>query len=666
MTEPVFQDADTPVSRLLSQVGTKGWHACADEVETVQAGRAVAGENWAPQLAPYEEWKPKAGSWRDTDAHDGDLFAVGSLRMGATDEVRERMVAIGLENARKQAEREARERADREAREAAEAASAPDAPEYSEVFAVKDGPDGFVLAKADLRRYAKRTGRDRDLVVVLPSQVGGVPVVRIDAAAFSRLYVRGVGVRLLVVPDTVRAVDSEAFSYLAAEEIAIGAGCTRLGMQNVKLSSLRPAIAARRYTVSPGNPAYRSAGGSVFSKDGRDLCFLAPPYGRRVAVPAGVRRIGPGAFATWDGEPEVVECSAELERVVPRVWEDALWLCSPASAAFDLLKKRNVRLASHDVVGCAGCWYDFDERGAVLVAGPPAPPTPSQAFARAVAAKGRGSGAGAASRTAAATPSAGPTTAPAAPAALVVPGSVDGRPVVRVAARALETSPETVVLPEGLREVGVGNACRGCRHLSLPGTLRMIGADSFCSRNLEGVTSVPASVASIGEGCFEYGLCRLEHVGAVVHVSANRLLNCFIERGEEEVAALSGTDPRDYVPFDFARYDQILCQGANLPDRVGALVHRIAVPFRLSKEARAAIVAQLKGEAQAAMEYVAREGDAAIVERLYDAGFIDADTFDAQIELLRRANRTDCVMLLMERHRAAAGKRASVKSRFAL
>ena len=35
--------------------------------------------------------------------------------------------------------------------------------------------------------------------------------------------------------------------------------------------------------------------------------------------------------------------------------------------------------------------------------------------------------------------------------------------------------------------------------------------------------------------------------------------------------------------------------------------------------------------------------------------------------MLRRCNRTDCVMLLMERHRAKnAGKQKSVKSRFAL
>ena len=105
----------------------------------------------------------------------------------------------------------------------------------------------------------------------------------------------------------------------------------------------------------------------------------------------------------------------------------------------------------------------------------------------------------------------------------------------------------------------------------------------------------------------------------------------------------------------------------NLPDRIGALVHRIANPFGLADDVRASIVSQMLANSREVMEYVAREGDSETVAKLMDAGFINDGNFDEQIEMLRRCNRTDCVMLLMERHRAKnAGKQKSVKSRFAL
>ena len=171
---------------------------------------------------------------------------------------------------------------------------------------------------------------------------------------------------------------------------------------------------------------------------------------------------------------------------------------------------------------------------------------------------------------------------------------------------------------------------------------------------------------SIGEGCFEYGIVRLEHTGTIVHISANQLLNCFVERTDDEMAALEGAGPAERVPFDFERYDRMLCEGRSLPDRLGALVHRIASPAGLAEKKRGNLVAQLRAEADAAMEYVAREGDSETVARLVDVGFIDDATFDRQIELLRRANRTDCVMLLMERRHGSAPQQASVKSRFSL
>ena len=90
--------------------------------------------------------------------------------------------------------------------------------------------------------------------------------------------------------------------------------------------------------------------------------------------------------------------------------------------------------------------------------------------------------------------------------------------------------------------------------------LEAIGAHCFWSRKLDGPVVVPASVRSVGEGCFEYAVCRLARVGAVVHVSANQLSSCWL------------ADAADGVPFDFARYDEMLRQGESLPDGLGALL----------------------------------------------------------------------------------------------
>ena len=109
-----------------------------------------------------------------------------------------------------------------------------------------------------------------------------------------------------------------------------------------------------------------------------------------------------------------------------------------------------------------------------------------------------------------------------------------------------------------------------------------------------------------------------------------------------------------------------------MPDHLGALLHRVAAPFRLAPEMRDRIVDALRERAAEAVQYVAREGDIAMVRALADAGFLnDVELFDRQIERLRASNRTDCVLFLMnwqhdrqEAARAATPKRA--RDRFAL
>ena len=87
---------------------------------------------------------------------------------------------------------------------------------------------------------------------------------------------------------------------------------------------------------------------------------------------------------------------------------------------------------------------------------------------------------------------------------LALPREVGGAPLAYVAERALITAPATLVIPDTVREVRDGNACKGTRKLILPEGLRVIGAHCFCSRTLVGPVLIPASVISIGEGSFEY------------------------------------------------------------------------------------------------------------------------------------------------------------------
>lgn len=646
----VFHQVETSIEHLIEQAIKNPPALDARDVEVVRAAQAQEGEVWSPQLLPYESWAAREGGGdAETGGTDGDLLVVGALGMGISDAEREELLA--------QAAR----------RVAAEAAAASATRERMEgdlrgAVEVRQDVDGYALVGFDLHRFAEAVGSDDGLVVALPASVDDVPVVRIAAEAFARRLVQGVGVRLLVVPDTVERIAANAFLALSAGHIHLGRGVRVLGEQPCDLAGVSPRLKRRAFSVDAGNGRFQARDGNLFADGGETLLFLASPYPARVELPAGVQRVGAAAFAAGCESPDVVSCGSELTHVGSKAWDDAVWLCPKDAPAHRSLVRRGVRIAGPHAVERDGCWYDFDDAGAYLVAGPPAPTSVSRRFASAAAVRAavlRGQSEQAEA------PSPGEIAADAAGAAasgagagelLALPRAVEGRPLVRIGVRALPYAPASLVVPDTVRVVERDNACRGTRRLVLPEGLERIGAHSFCSRILEGPVPIPASVRSIGEGCFEYAVCRLEHAGTVVHVSADQLLTCFLD------------DPADGVPFDYERYDELLRAGKNLPDRQGALLHRLATPFRLSDETRALLVARLREQEREAQERVAREGDRAMVEALVNAGFIDERTFDRQIELLRACNRTDCVLYLMEWHREQGGaaKPASTRDRFAL
>ncbi|WP_080799373.1 leucine-rich repeat domain-containing protein [Arabiibacter massiliensis] len=645
----VFHDVSTDLDTLVEQLSKNPPSLDARDVEVVRAARAVDGEVWSPQLLPYESWAAHTAE-ADAGGTDGDLLVVGSLGMGISDEEREELLAQAAQRAAAEAAE-----ADAGGRKRMEGG-------LRGAIEVREDVDGYALVGFDLRRFAEAAGCDDGLAVAVPAAVDGVPVVRIAAEAFARRRVQGVGVRLLVVPDTVRVIAANAFLALSAQRIHLGCGVRVLGEQPCDLAGVSPRLQRRCFSVDAGNERFSAREGSLFADEGRTLVFLASPYPARVDLPADVERVGASAFAQGCEPPSVVSCGSGLAHVEAKTWDDAVWLCPAAAPAYRALARRGVRLAGPHAVEQGGCWYDFDEAGgAHLVAGPPPPTSVSRHFAsaaaeRAAALRGQGERADIPSPGEVAAQAAGAAAAADTGDLLALPRAVEGRPLERIGVRALPYAPAALVVPDTVRVIERDNACRGTRRLVLPEGLERIGAHSFCSRILEGPVPIPASVRSVGEGCFEYAVCRLERTGAVVHVSADQLLSCFLD------------DPADGIPFDFARYDGLLLSGKNLPDRLGALLHRLAVPFCLADEARATLVARLREQEAEAMRRVAREGDRQMVEALVDAGFIDERTFDRQIELLRACNRTDCVLYLMEWHRDQGGptKPPSARERFAL
>ena len=176
--------------------------------------------------------------------------------------------------------------------------------------------------------------------------------------------------------------------------------------------------------------------------------------------------------------------------------------------------------------------------------------------------------------------------------------------------------------------------------------------------------ALPKSLRSVGEGSFEFSVCRLAWSGVAVHVPADQLLSCFTLDAEP------GSDP-----FDLPRYDEVLRSGKNVPDRLGALLHRLERPVGLDAQMQAAFADEVRAAGREALVRIAREGSLEMVRQLADLGLMEDKRFDAQIELLRQGNRMDCVAFLMERrHRSGAqadkgGEQdasASLRSKFAL
>lgn len=633
----VFADERSELSSLIEQCVANPRHLRPCDVTVRDAARAQEGEAWSPRLLPYEAWgsaTPARATSEPLPADRIGLIYTGARGMGIDPEQLDAVLAEAV-------------------RGSALADPASSAVVARRVFS--DGVDGIVVRKErsgyalvgfDVRRFAHEIGGGR-VTVVLPASVGGVPIVRIAAEAFARRYVQGVAVRLLVVPDTVERIDEGAFSALAAQRIHLGASVSHCGNQPCDLAATSPRLAGRSYTVDERNERYRAYEGSLYDAPRAALLAAASPYGACERVLDGVREIGAAAWCSGCTPPRMVYAPATLERTASRAFDDAVWVCPADTPAAASMRARDVRIASERVLERGGCIYDFDDDGAVLVAGPAAPRSASKRFAEDAAARyapadsRRNAGRGAVTAD-----------------ALALPSHIDGAPLTRIGPRALIHAPETFVVPDTVRRIERDNACRGVRRVVLPEGLAFIGAHCFSSRAFAEPVVIPRSTAFVGKGSFEYAVCFLARTGSTVHVSADQLLSCF--------CAASGPDA---APFDYEAYDALLLSGRNLPDALGALVHRLSDPHAPTASVRFELLARLRAYGREARVRVARDGSRDEVAALCEAGFIDDDSFDEQIELLRSCNRIDCVLYLMEERARRGGASVAPRSsraRFAL
>lgn len=119
----------------------------------------------------------------------------------------------------------------------------------------RDG-EGYAVSAVHLGKLAEHGLRADGLIVVVPSFIDDVPVVRIASEAFSRRFTSGAQVRLLVVPDTVEVVGSQAFNAVSAEVVYLGAGRAHVRPSPLDMALPNPRLEARRYLVSPVNKCY--------------------------------------------------------------------------------------------------------------------------------------------------------------------------------------------------------------------------------------------------------------------------------------------------------------------------------------------------------------------------------------------------------------------------
>lgn len=626
MQQMFFMDATTPVDALIRWAQENPIDLSLDDVR--MAGTpASSGEIFSPQLLPYDEW---VATTPVAEEDERGLFEAGALHMVDDETFKELLSSASQYSVEGVLVDANGHPIDPNAQRVA--ASSPDEVPQDGIIGVRLDPDGYAIVDVNLHEYKNRLGEKvENLVIILPQSIDGIPVVRLAGSAFSARLVNGIGVRLVVTPDSVAHIRRDAFAPLAVNDIFISRSVQVIEPQefNAKTATVRADHIS--FHVDPRNPAFASHEGSLYTRDGKELMFQAFPYPQELVLPEGLERVAAGAFVRNTPGPEIVRCPSSLSRVdskptPDRLWNpETMWVCADGSDIERMLNSRRpITLSPRFVRDDEGFFYDITPEGEAHLA-------------RSPRACGR----------------------------VALPESVEGHPLVHIREGALPKRLTGLVIPPSVRSIGPNNLCTGLEELVLPDGIREIDESNFRSRKLAGTVRIPTSLVNIGRGCFENALCRFEACGVTVQVSPNLQLSCFIGDAGDPVP---GDPEHDGIPFDFAAYDEYLTSNHHVPDRLGAILLRVQNPYRMSAQAQSSLLAWLRQNEEKAMERIGRIGDPQLLDRLCEMGFITEETIDRQAEALRRLHRTDAVLFLMDyrqKHFGAA-KQESVRSRFAL
>lgn len=150
----------------------------------------------------------------------------------------------------------------------------------------------------------------------IPSEVDGMPVVRIQDAAFLNESL----ISRIVLAEGIREIGTRAFTNCEGlETIEIPASVTAIGDR-----AFAGCTSLKEISISASNSAYRFDDGGLFSRDGTLLHSYIPGKGRTFcSVPEGVTRIGSYSFALCDGLERVV-----LPDTLREIEEGAFFMCT--------------------------------------------------------------------------------------------------------------------------------------------------------------------------------------------------------------------------------------------------------------------------------------------------------------------------------------------------
>lgn len=141
--------------------------------------------------------------------------------------------------------------------------------------------------------------------VVIPQILDGYTVKKIGYLAF---YKRA-DLTEVVIPDSVTAIDYEAFRGCKALRVRLGSG-----VKEIKSGAL---VGVRYIEVSENNPHFFAADGNLYSKDGATLLqYTAKETESVFTVPDGITTIGVAAFA---------DCAELSEINFPKTLQTVRW-----------------------------------------------------------------------------------------------------------------------------------------------------------------------------------------------------------------------------------------------------------------------------------------------------------------------------------------------------